>query len=96
MSMATTTYTPETVLAGETIISADSHIQEPEDLWIKNLRPSLKSRYPDFPKRNSPGEKPGGWDPKARMDDDLVRMKALLEEGKTRAHQHRVELADLH
>jgi uncharacterized membrane protein/osmotically-inducible protein OsmY len=37
-----------------------------------------------------------GWDPKARMDDDLVRMKALLEEGKTRAHQHRVELADLH
>jgi uncharacterized membrane protein/osmotically-inducible protein OsmY len=37
-----------------------------------------------------------GWDPKARMDDDLVRMKALLEEGKTRAHQQRVELADLH
>ena len=37
-----------------------------------------------------------GWDPKARMDDDLVRMKALLEEGKTRAHMHRVELADLH
>jgi uncharacterized membrane protein len=37
-----------------------------------------------------------GWDPKARMDDDLVRMKALLEEGKTRAHQHRVELHDLH
>jgi uncharacterized membrane protein len=37
-----------------------------------------------------------GWDPKARMDDDLVRMKALLEDGRTRAHQHRVELADLH
>jgi uncharacterized membrane protein len=37
-----------------------------------------------------------GWDPKARMDDDLVRMKALLEDGKTRAHQTRVELADLH
>jgi uncharacterized membrane protein len=37
-----------------------------------------------------------GWDPKKRMDDDLVRMKALLEEGKTRAHQQRVELADLH
>jgi uncharacterized membrane protein len=37
-----------------------------------------------------------GWDPKARMDEDLVRMKALLEEGKTRAHQTRVELADLH
>lgn len=37
-----------------------------------------------------------GWDPKARMDDDLMRMKALLEDGKTRAHQQRVELADLH
>lgn len=37
-----------------------------------------------------------GWDPKARMDDDMIRMKALLEEGRTRAHQHRVELADLH
>jgi uncharacterized membrane protein len=37
-----------------------------------------------------------GWDPKTRMDDDLVRLKALLEEGKTRAHQQRVELADLH
>ncbi|HEY5920858.1 MAG TPA: SRPBCC family protein [Kofleriaceae bacterium] len=37
-----------------------------------------------------------GWDPKARMDEDLVRMKTLLEEGKTRAHQQRVELADLH
>ncbi len=37
-----------------------------------------------------------GWDPKARMDDDLIRLKALLEEGKTRAHQQRIELADLH
>jgi uncharacterized membrane protein len=37
-----------------------------------------------------------GWDPKRRMDDDLMRMKALLEDGKTRAHRHRVELADLH
>jgi uncharacterized membrane protein len=37
-----------------------------------------------------------GWDPKARMNDDLVRMKALLEEGKTRAHHQRVELMDLH
>ena len=37
-----------------------------------------------------------GWDPKARMDEDLVRMKTLLEEGKTRAHQQTIELADLH
>lgn len=34
------------------------------------------------------------WDPKARIDDDLVRMKALLESGRTRAHGERVALAD--
>jgi uncharacterized membrane protein len=37
-----------------------------------------------------------GWDPKARMDEDLSRMKTLLEDGKTRAHDGRVELTDLH
>jgi len=80
MSTATAAYTPETVLAGEKLISADSHIQEPEDLWIKNLPPSLKSRYPVFPKRNSPGEKPGGWDPTARigeMETDGVSAEVL-------------------
>ena len=80
MSTAATKYTPETVLAGEKIISADSHIQEPEDLWVKNLPPSLKGRYPTFPKRNSPGEKPGGWDPKARiseMETDGVSAEVL-------------------
>jgi len=80
MSTAATAYTPETVLAGEKIISADSHIQEPEDLWIKNLPASLKSKYPNFPKRNSPGEKPGGWDPKARigeMETDGVSAEVL-------------------
>ncbi len=37
-----------------------------------------------------------GWDPKTRMTEDLARMKTLLEDGKTRAHHERVELADLH
>jgi uncharacterized membrane protein len=37
-----------------------------------------------------------GWDPKSRMDDDLIRMKALLEQGRTRAHHRNVELRDLH
>jgi uncharacterized membrane protein len=37
-----------------------------------------------------------GWDPKTRMNEDLARMKSLLEDGKTRAHSERVELADLH
>jgi uncharacterized membrane protein len=37
-----------------------------------------------------------GWDPKARIDDDLVRMKGLLEQGRTRAHGERVTAEDLH
>ena len=36
-----------------------------------------------------------GWDPKARIDDDLVRMKGLLEDGRTRAHGDRVWMQDL-
>jgi uncharacterized membrane protein len=36
-----------------------------------------------------------GWDPKARIDDDMIRMKALLEEGQTRAHGERVSARDL-
>lgn len=36
-----------------------------------------------------------GWDPKSRIDDDMVRMKALLEEGQTRAHGERVTARDL-
>ncbi|MDB4960405.1 MAG: cyclase [Myxococcales bacterium] len=34
-------------------------------------------------------------DPKARMNEDLVRMKSLLEDGRTRAHGERVEIRDL-
>jgi hypothetical protein len=36
-----------------------------------------------------------GWDPKARLDDDLVRLKALLEDGRTRAHGEHVALSDI-
>jgi uncharacterized membrane protein len=36
-----------------------------------------------------------GWDPRARMNDDLVRMKGLLEAGHTRAHGSRVAVADV-
>jgi len=36
-----------------------------------------------------------GWDPKARMDEDLVRMKGLLEHGRARAHGQRVTIDDL-
>jgi len=37
-----------------------------------------------------------GWDPKSRIDDDLVRMKGLLEEGKVRAGGERVRLTEFH
>jgi uncharacterized membrane protein len=36
-----------------------------------------------------------GFDPKARIDDDMVRMKALLQDGQTRAHGERVAIRDL-
>lgn len=36
------------------------------------------------------------WDPKARLDDDMIRMKALLENGRTRAHRARVTLEEFH
>jgi uncharacterized membrane protein len=36
-----------------------------------------------------------GSDPKQAMDDDLVRLKALLEEGKTRAAEGEVHLAEV-
>ena len=42
MSTAATAYTPESVLAGEKIVSADSHIIEPDDLWTKALPPVVE------------------------------------------------------
>ncbi|MDB4958599.1 MAG: hypothetical protein JWO36_6168 [Myxococcales bacterium] len=36
-----------------------------------------------------------GWDPKSRMDDDLVRAKTLLEKGLTTAHHKRVTIEQL-
>lgn len=36
-----------------------------------------------------------GWDPKTPMDEDLVRMKALLEPGWTRAPGQAVSLGEL-
>lgn len=36
-----------------------------------------------------------GWDPRKRMDEDLIRMKGLLETGHTRAHGTRVSVAEV-
>jgi len=69
MSTATAVRTAESVLANQRIVSADSHIMEPSDLWDKNLTPSLKAKYPKFPPRSTIGEKPGGYDPKARIGE---------------------------
>ena len=64
--------TAEQVLGQDKIVSSDSHIMEPEDLWLKNLTPSLAAKFPKFPPRNAVGEKPGGYDPKARLDEMAV------------------------
>jgi len=69
MSTIAPAHSAESVLAGEKIVSADSHIMEADDQWVKHLPASLQGKYPDFPKRNSPGEKAGGWDPKARIGE---------------------------
>jgi len=37
-----------------------------------------------------------GFDPKSRMNEDLIRMKTLIEQGHTRAHGEQVDLEDLH
>src|SRR5207244_8666367 len=59
----------EADIAEEIIVSADSHIMEPDDLWVKNLPASLKDKYPKYPPRKALGEKPGGWDPRARIKE---------------------------
>lgn len=64
--------TAEQVLGKDKIVSSDSHIMEPPDLWEANLTPSLKPKFPKFPPRNTAGEKPGGHDPKARLDEMAV------------------------
>ena len=64
--------TAEQVLGKDKIISSDSHIMEPVDLWEANLTASLKAKFPKFPPRNTAGEKPGGHDPKARLDEMAV------------------------
>jgi len=55
------------------IISADSHIVEPHDLWARAL-PWAKEQVPAFPPGNAagPDAKPGGTDPYARVREMAV------------------------
>src|SRR5439155_1838647 len=54
----------------EVIISSDSHIHEPYDLWAKAV-PWATDKMPVFePRRVGPGgAKPGGEDPLARVEE---------------------------
>ena len=70
--------TAEQVLGKDKIISSDSHIMEPPDLWEANLTASLKTKFPKFPPRSTVGEKPGGHDPKARLDEMAVDRKSVV------------------
>ena len=93
----------------ELLISSDSHVLEPSDLWTKGLPPAMRDRAPrvfynearglwmvgceevtpqsitfsfvagvdldDLPEMHKAGyaaARPGGWDPRARLDDMIV------------------------
>lgn len=59
----------------EVIISADSHVMEPHDLWSTRLPAALRDKAPTFPPPQSgPGfdHHPGGSDPHARVREMAV------------------------
>ena len=71
-------------IAGDLLISADSHVFEPSDLWTTRLPASLRDRAPYSERGNEhrqQGEqagwsaesrgsfRPGGWDPSRRVDE---------------------------
>src|SRR5262245_750151 len=62
----------ESVTANEILVSADSHIMEPPDLWEKKLPAALKDKIPQFGPRRSRTWKPCGYDPKARLEEMAV------------------------
>ncbi|HTE84183.1 MAG TPA: amidohydrolase family protein, partial [Dehalococcoidia bacterium] len=53
----------------DVIISADSHVMEPYDLWVERLPASLRDQAPRFEPRTGggAGSQPGGYDPLARV-----------------------------
>jgi len=56
--------TAEQVLGKDKIVSSDSHIMEPPDLWEANLTPSLKPKFPKFPPRNNPDHRARAGSPR--------------------------------
>ena len=54
----------------EIIISADSHVQEKTDLWVKGVTSSYRDQVPQFPERREGMEHhPGGHDPHERIKE---------------------------
>ena len=71
--MTTTTASASTDGAvGELLISADSHVMEPGDLWATRLPNALRADAPTFPDTGSDRSKPGGWDPSERLKEMAV------------------------
>src|SRR5437899_5910168 len=59
----------------ETLISADSHVLEPPDLWQRQLPPSFRDAAPVYPPLQVGGAHqahPGGWDPKERLREMAI------------------------
>lgn len=63
----------------EYLISSDSHVIEPRDLWATRLPKDLRDLAPSLPTRRE--DKPGATDPKDRlavMKEDTVSMEVLF------------------
>jgi predicted TIM-barrel fold metal-dependent hydrolase len=56
----------------EVLISADSHVSEDPELWLKRLPTAMRDQAPRFPPRHVGGHfqaHEGGWDPNARVQE---------------------------
>src|SRR4051794_11704834 len=63
------------VREGELLISADSHVVEPHDLWVTRLPEGLRDRAPHYPEPvvgSGLQAHAGGWDPHERLKEMAV------------------------
>ena len=77
-AIATISNIAEPTAQKEMLISADSHVHEPHDLWVKRLPDAFRDRAPTFPERA--GGHPGGYDPHKRLEEmstDGVSLEVL-------------------
>ncbi len=78
MRVAIIEETAEPTQQKEVLISADSHVNEPYDLWVKQLPEAFRDHAPTFPERA--GGHPGGYDPHKRLEEmsiDGVSLEVL-------------------